>query len=279
MGKIMTDKIVNEITDLKLRSENIYKSFIYPLHKLGKSQRVSFLKNLKLEIDELSRSVGSLLGYSSIQFSKEIESEKIKNFQEVFSDLSGKIQQQIFFEEHSTEIDNDLVNIKKEISLPEIYFNIEQITKNQINNLILFLESAKKQIEYKYIDLANKRKSVEELLAILDKKENLIKELNQKIDDLRYLDAKEKSKDSRIANLEEDLIKSYKASEQDLTIFKLHVIQIERTLEDITRQTKQLVSDINHLETKIIVKEQNSLELIKELKTELITNKYLLNKK
>lgn len=275
----MTEKIITDIIDLKIKAENIYKSFIYPLHKLGKNQRTDFLKTLKFDLEELSRVSGSLMGYSTIQFSREIESEKIKLFQNNFSAICGRIQQQIFFEEHSKDIDNDLVNIKKEISIPEIYFDIEQSTKNEINNLILFLENAKKQIDYKYVDLSNKKKSVEELLVLLTKKEELIKELNQKIDDLRYIDAKEKSKDSRIINLEEDLIKSYKASEQDLTIFKLHVIQIERSLEEITRQTKQLISDINHLETKTIIKEQNSLELIKELKKEVLTNKYLLNKK
>lgn len=276
----MTEKIITEIINLKVKSEDIYKAFVYPLHKLGNHQKLTVLKTLKTELEELSRVLGSLLGYSSIQFSREIESEKIKLFQNNFSLICGRIQQQIFFEEHTTQVDNDLVNIKKEISLPEIYFDIEQTTKNNINNLVIFLDNAKKQIDYKYIDLSNKKKSVEELLSTLDKKDTLIKELNERIDDLKYVDAKEKSKETRIIDLEENLIKSYKASEQDLTIFKLHVIQIERALEDLTRQSKQLISDINHLEAKTIIKEQNSLELIKELKKEVLSNKYLLlNKK
>ncbi len=275
----MSEKVIDDIIDIKNHAEKVYNSFVYPLHKLGKNQRNEFLKVLKNDLENLSRILGSLLGYSAIQFSKEIESEKIKLFQNNFSTICGHIQQQIFFEEHTKEIESDLVNIKKEISMPEIYFNLEQTIKNEINNLILYLDHAKKQIDYKYIDLSNKKRSVEELLSILDKKETLIKELNQKIDDLKYVDAKEKSKETRIVNLEEDLIKSYKASEQDLTIFKLHVIQIERALEDLTRQTKQLISDINHLEAKTIVKEQNSLELIKELKKEVLANKYLLIKK
>ena len=276
----MTNKIINDIIDVKVRAEKVYDTFIYPLHKLGKSQRTDFLKTLKTDLEELSRHLGSLTGYSAIQFSREIETEKIKLFQNNFSTICGRVQQQIFFEEHFKEVDNDLVNIKKEISLPEIYFNIEQTTKNEINNLILFLDSAKKQIDYKYIDLSNKKKSVEELLALLDKKEKLITELNQKIDDLKYVDAKEKTKDTRIINLEEDLIKSYKASEQDLTIFKLRVLQIEKALEDLTRQSKKLISDVNHLEAKTILKEQNSLELIKELKKEVLSSKYyILNKK
>jgi len=275
----MSEKIFKEIQDIKKTAEKTYNRFIYPLHKLGKSQRTDFLKDIKNDIENLSRILGALIGYSTIQFSRELDAEKIKIFQNNLSIISGKIHQHIFLEEHAKEIDNDLVNIKKEISLPEVLFEIEQTIKNEINNLILFLDNAKKQIEHKYVDLSNKKRSVDELLVLLDKKEDLIKELNHKIEELKYVDAKEKTKESRTVNLEEDLIKSYKASEQDLTIFKLHVLQIERALEDITRQTKKLISDINHLEAKTIIKEQNSLELIKELKKEALANKYLLIKK
>lgn len=275
----MTEKIIKDILGIKEQANKIYESFVYPLYKLENKKKIEILKILKNDLENLSRICGSLLGYSSLQFAKEINSEKIRLFQNNISKICGKLQQQIFFEEHSKEIDNDLVNIKKEISLPEIYFNIEQTIKNEIKNLIIYLDSAKKQIEYKYVDISNKKKSVEELLSLLEKKENLILELNQKIDDLKYVAAKEKTKETRITNLEEELIKSYKASEQDLTIFKLHVLQIERILEVVTNQTKKLIADINRLETKIVVKEQNSLELIKELKTEVLANKYLLIKK
>jgi len=275
----MGEKIIEDIIDIKAHAEKVYNSFVYPLHKLGKTERAEFLKNLKDELENLSRILGSLLGYSAIQFSKEIDSEKIKLFQNDFSAFCGKIQQQIFLELHTKEVDNYLVNIKNEISLPETYFNLEQTIKNEINNLNLYLDSIRKQIEYKYVDMINKKRSVEELLALLDKKENQIIELNKKIDELRYIEAKEKSKSSRISSLEEDLLKSYKASEQDLTIFKLHVLQIEKTLENLTRDTKQLVYDINQLEAKTMLKEQNSLDLIKELKKELLANRYLLTKK
>ncbi len=275
----MGEKIIEDIIDIKAHAEKVYNSFVYPLHKLGKTERAEFLKNLKDELENLSRTLGSLLGYSAIQFSKEIDSEKIKLFQNDFSAFCGKIQQQIFLELHTKEVDNYLVNIKNEISLPEAYFNLEQAIKNEINNLNLYLDSVRKQIEYKYVDMINKKRSVEELLALLDKKENQIIELNKKIDELRYIEAKEKSKSSRISSLEEDLLKSYKASEQDLTIFKLHVLQIEKTLENLTRDTKQLVYDINQLEAKTMLKEQNSLDLIKELKKELLANRYMLTKK
>ena len=59
-----------------------------------------------------------------------------------------------------------------------------------------------------------------------------------------------KEKDLRLHNLEEELLKSHKANEQDLTILKLHIIQIEKALDNILRESKSLTQDINHLEAK-----------------------------
>lgn len=275
----MSEKIIDEINEIKTHSEKIYNCFVYPTYKLGKTQRIEFLKILKNDLENLSRILGTLSGYATIQYSREIESDKIKLFQSKINTHSQNLQKQIFFEEHFKDIDNDLVNIKKEITLPEIYFNIEQTIKNELNNLILYLENIQKQINYRYTNIFNKKKSVDELLVLLDKKEETIKELNKKIEDLKYVDAKEKTKESRIISLEEELLKSYKISEQDLTIFKIQVIHIERALNEITKQTKQLTNDINRLESKTIVKEQMSLDLIRELKKENYANKYLLIKK
>lgn len=270
----MTEKIIEELNQLKAKANSIYESFIYPLHRTSKTQRVSFLKDLKKNIDELSKELNGLVGYSTIQFTKEIEPEKVRIFQNNFIEISGKIQQVVFLEEHTTEVDDDLVKIKREISTPEMYFELEQKIKNNINNLIIYIDGSKTQIEYRYTNLSNQKKSVEELLKTLDRKEETIRELNKRIDELNWIAAKEKTKDSRLANLEEDLLKSYKANEQDLTILKLHIIHIEKALDNLLRESKSLTQDINHLEAKNITKEQTSLELIKELKKELLASKY-----
>jgi len=59
----------------------------------------------------------------------------------------------------------------------------------------------------------------------------------------------------------------------------LHIIHIEKSLDNLLRESKSLTQDINHLEAKNILKEQASLELIKELKKELLAAKYNLQKK
>ncbi|HOZ35472.1 MAG TPA: hypothetical protein PLK55_00615 [archaeon] len=275
----MTEKIIEELSQIKFKATTIYESFKYPLHRTNKTQRIPLLKNIKNNIEELTRLLNGLLGYSSIQFNKEIEAEKIRLFQNVFLEISGKLQQSIFLEEHTTIVENDLVNIKNEIATPEKYFEIEQSVKNNINNLIIFIDDAKKQIDHKYVSLANQKRSVEELLKTLERKDQTILELNKRIDELNWIDAKEKAKTSRLANLEEELLKTYKANEQDLTILKLHIIHIEKALDNLLRESKSLTQDINHLEAKNILKEQASLELIKELKKELIAAKYNLKNK
>ena len=275
----MTEKIIEDLSQIKLKATTIYESFNYPLHRTSTAQRIPLLKALKANLDELIRQLNGLLGYSSIQFNKEIEPEKIRLFQSVFMEISGKLQQAIFLEEHTKIVENDLVNIKNEIATPEKYFEIEQAIKNNINNLIIFIDDTKKQLDYKYTNISNQKKSVEELLKTLERKEQTILELNRKIDELHWIDAKEKIKDTRLASLEEDLLKTYKANEQDLTILKLHIIHIEKALDNLLRESKSLTQDINHLEAKNILKEQASLELIKELKKELLAAKYNLQKK
>jgi hypothetical protein len=274
----MTERIIEDISLLKAKAKITYDSFVYPLHRMSKTQRIPVLKDIKLNLDEIVRLLNGLLGYSSIQFGTDIEPEKIRLFQNVFMDISGKIQQAVFLEEHTTIVENDLVNIKNEIATPEKYFSIEQSIKNNINNLIIFLDSTKTTLDHKYTNISNQKRSVEELLKTLERKEQTIIELNKKIDQLNWIDAKEKTKESRLANLEEDLLKSYKASEQDLTILKLHIIHIEKALDNVLRESKFLTQDINHLEAKNILKEQASLELIKELKKELLASKYMQKK-
>jgi hypothetical protein len=274
----MTERIIEDISLLKAKAKITYDSFVYPLHRMSKTQRIPVLKDIKLNLDEIVRLLNGLLGYSSIQFGTDIEPEKIRLFQNVFMDISGKIQQAVFLEEHTTIVENDLVNIKNEIATPEKYFSIEQSIKNNINNLIIFLDSTKTTLDHKYTNISNQKRSVEELLKTLERKEQTIIELNKKIDQLNWIDAKEKTKESRLANLEEDLLKSYKANEQDLTILKLHIIHIEKALDNVLRESKFLTQDINHLEAKNILKEQASLELIKELKKELLASKYMQKK-
>jgi len=275
----MTEKIIEELSALKYKANSIYDSFVYPLHKTSKTQRSTILRTLKNNIDDLAKDLSKLQGYSVIQFSREIEPEKMKLFQSRFIEISGKLQQLIFFEEHTKDVDDDLTNIKKEITTPEVYFELEQSIKNEINSLIIFIDTSKNQIDHKYVNLSNQKRSVEELLVTIEKKDEKINELNKKVDELNWIDSKEKTKEIRLANLEEELLKSYKASEQDLTILKLHIIHLERTLENLLRDSKSLTQDINHLEAKNILKEQTSLELIKELKRELLSSKYFIKNK
>ena len=133
-------------------------------------------------------------------------------------------------------------------------------------------------MEHKYIDIGSQKKDNEQLMNLVSQKDNKILELNKKINEYRWLEAKEKAMMSKVSDLEAELLKKTKANEQNQTLLKLHIIQIEQELTNIYRHIKQLNNDISHLDNSHIEKEQIALELIKELKDELLTTRYALTK-
>jgi Zn-finger protein len=83
---------------------------------------------------------------------------------------------------------------------------------------------------------------------------------------------------SKISNLEAELLSRTKATEQNQTLLKIHIVHLEQELANIYRNIKQLNNDITHLDNSQLEKEKISLELIKELKDELLTTRYALTK-
>jgi hypothetical protein len=90
-------------------------------------------------------------------YSSEIDSEKIKFFINDFLTIINKIKKQIFLEENTKQVDNDLLAIKSEITRPEIYFDIEKSLKNEINLLLDYLSRIKKSITHKYSEFLIKK--------------------------------------------------------------------------------------------------------------------------
>lgn len=273
-----SQNILDLISEIELKSKSIYGYFDVPIYKQKPVDSLKTLHLLKENLEELTKSINSINSASLMTYSSEIDSEKIKFFINDFLTIINKIKKQIFLEENTKQVDNDLLAIKSEITRPEIYFDIEKSLKNEINLLLDYLSRIKKSITHKYSDISNQKRSVEELLKILDKKDEKIIELNKKIDELNWIEAKEKSKDIMISELEEEFLKEIKVSNQELTILKVHSIAIQKELDNLYNQVKQLNQDIMQVEAKNIQKEKIAMQLVKELKKELLASKYMINK-
>lgn len=273
-----TLNILDLISEIELKSKSIYGYFDIPIYKQKPVDSLKTLHLLKENLEDLTKSINSINSASLMTYSSEIDSEKIKFFINDFLTIINKIKKQIFLEENTKQVDNDLLAIKSEITRPEIYFDIEKSLKNEINLLLDYLSRIKKSITHKYSDISNQKRSVEELLKILDKKDEKIIELNKKIDELNWIEAKEKSKDIMISELEEEFLKEIKVSNQELTILKVHSIAIQKELDNLYNQVKQLNQDIMQVEAKNIQKEKIAMQLVKELKKELLASKYIINK-
>jgi chromosome segregation ATPase len=271
--------LIENINNLEDISKKIYDLFTYAIYKLPKQECIENLTKIENGLKLISHEIYETIRKTNIQYARELNIPKLKLFSEEFLSIASKINRQIVLEKNTKEIDSDLIKIKEEITKPEQYFNIEEDIKNKINLFQDYLEQIKNNLKYKYQDINTQKKSTEELLKILDQKDEKIIELNKKIDKLHIIESKEEAKSSKLSELEEQLLKRSKASEQDLTILKLHVVNIERELDSLYRHIKNLNNDIKHLEAKDIEKEQISLELIKELKDELLATRYLLSKK
>jgi hypothetical protein len=270
--------ILDLISEIELKSKAIYGYFDIPIYKQKPVESLKTLHLLKESLEELTKKINSINSASLLTYSSEIDSEKIKFFINDFLTIINKIKKQIFLEENTKQVDNDLLNIKAEITRPEIYFDIEKNLKNEINLLLDYLARIKKNISIKYSNITNQKRSVDELLKLIDKKDEKIIELNKKIDELNWIEAKEQSKDIMISELEEEFLKEIKNSNQEVIVLKVHSIAIQRELDNLYNQVKQLNQDIMQLEAKSIQKEKIAMQLVKELKKELLASKYLLNK-
>ncbi|MDD3975597.1 MAG: hypothetical protein PHN22_00320 [Candidatus ainarchaeum sp.] len=271
--------ILENIDYLINNSREVYRSIIVPLYQLKKEELILTLKKLETSLEKLAQDTISINRKTLIQYSIEINTSKMQLFHEDFLILANNIKKQIFLEENKAEVKNQLLNIKEAISHPQTYYDIEEKLKNEINIYIDFLESAKLQIKNKYIDISKEKKTKEELLKIIEAKNHVIKEQHKKINDYSWLEAKEKAKDSKISGLEEALLKKVKVTEERQILLKIHVSKIESEINEIYRHIKNLNHDIKSLDNFNLEKEQISLELIRELKDELLATRYALSKK
>ncbi len=273
------EKIIKDYDDFENHARETYRSFMYPLYKQPKKELLETLTKIKELLENLSETIMERSRKYNLQEAKECNLKKLQLFAEDFLVLSKKIAREIYLEKNKKEVESDVIIIKEEITRPERYFRIEEDTKNILNIFFDYVFKIKEDIKYKFQDVNKQRKSVDELLLVLNKKDEKIKELNDDLKKYEIIDAQDKVKRSRLSELENEFLKKTKANEQDLTVLKLHVIQVEKELDSLYRNIRNLTNDIKHLEAKFIEKEKVSLELIKELKDELLSTRYLLSKR
>jgi hypothetical protein len=273
------EKIIKDFEDFENISREAYRTFMIPLYKQPKKELIETLNKIKLLLENLSDTIMSHSRKYNMQEAKEANLQKLQLFAEDFLVLSKKIAREIYLEENKKEVDSDLIAIKEEITRPERYFRIEEDTKNILNIFFDYILRTKEQINFKFQNVNKQKRNVDELLTILNKKDLKIKELNEDLKKFEIIEAQEKVKQSKLSELETEVIKKTKLNEQNLTVLKIHVLQIEKELDSLYRNIRALTTDIKQLETKLIDKEQVSLELIKELKDELLSARYLLSKK
>jgi hypothetical protein len=270
--------IIEYLNEILLKSREIYREMSIPLYKLEKNQLIEKLKIIKENLDLLSRKILELNKYTVIQYSTEFNVSKMDLFYQNFLIMSNKINSQIFLEINKKEVNHELINIKESITRPQTFYDIEEGLKNELNLFIDFIENAKTKVKFKYTDISNQKKSIEELLRIVQEKEEKIKELTKKTNDYKWLEAKEKSKESLINNLEKELITKIKINEKNSVILNVHLLKVENEISEMYRTIKRLTHDITELEKSNSEKEKISLELIKELKDELLSARYALSK-
>jgi len=266
---------INELLNL---AKEGYKIMSIPLHTLEKTEIIKILNKLKESLENLSRKIYEINKATNLQYFVDINPKKMDLFSQNFSGLAHKVNDHLFLEINKKEVNNDLMSIKDAITRPQAYYDLEEEIKNELNIFILYLDISSKKIEHKYIDIGSQKKDNEQLMNLVSQKDNKIIELHKKLNEYRWLEAKEKAMMSRVSNLEEELLKKTKANEQNQTLLKLHIIQIEQELNNMYRNIKQLNNDISHLDNSHIEKEKIALELIKELKDELLTTRYALTK-
>ncbi len=271
--------IIEYLDEILVASREIYRLMSTPLYKLEKKKLIDNLSEIKTQTDSLARKILELNKYTAIQYSSELNVSKMDLFYQNFLMMSNKINSQIFLETNKKEINHDLVNLKEAITRPQIFYDLEELLKNELTLFIGFIEESKTKIKYKYVDMTNQKKSIEELLRIIQDKEENLKELRKKVQDFKWLEAKEKAKESLITNLENELIKRIKINEKNSVMLNVHLIKVETEITEMHRVIKKLTSDVIEVEKSNLEKEKIALELIKELKDELLSTRYALSKK
>jgi len=271
--------ILEYLDEVLLKSREIYRSIQDPLYKLKKKELTDKLQEIKDSLDVLARKILELNKYTVIQYSSELNVTKMDLFYQNFLIISNKINSQIFLEINKKEVNHDLVNLKESITRPQVFYDIEEEIKNELNIFIGFIEDAKTKVKYRYIDISKQKKSIEELLRIIQDKEENIRELSKKVHDYKWLDAKEKAKESLITNLENELIKRIKINEKNSTMLNVHLVKVENEIAEMYRVVKRLTTDVLNIEKSNQEKEKLALELIKELKNELLGARYALSEK
>lgn len=270
--------IIEDLEELIFLSREIYKVIKDPLYKLEKKELINTLTTLKKDLEFFTKKILDINKYTVIQYSSEINSNKLDLFYQDFLVITNKINTQIFLETNKKEIDHKLINIKEAITKPQTFYDLEQDLKNEINLFITYIEEAKTKITHKYTNITTQKKSIEELLKVAYEKEEKIKELTKKVQDFKWLEAKEKAKESLISNLERELIKQIKINEKNSTIINMHLIKIENEITEMYRNIKHINLEVKEIEKSNFEKEKIALELIKELKDELLTTRYALLK-
>lgn len=271
--------IIEYLDEILVASREIYRLMPTPLYKLEKKELVDKLSEIKTQTDSLARKILELNKYTAIQYSSELNVSKMDLFYQNFLMMSNKINSQIFLENNKKEINHDLVNLKEAITRPQVFYDLEELLKNELTLFIGFIEESKTKIKYKYVDMTNQKKSIEELLRIIQDKEENLKELKKKVQDFKWLEAKEKAKESLITNLENELIKRIKINEKNSVMLNVHLIKVETEITEMYKVIKKLTSDVVEVEKSNLEKEKIALELIKELKDELLSTRYALSKK
>jgi hypothetical protein len=270
--------IIDDLEELIYLSREIYKSIKNPLYKLEKKELIETLTNLKTDLEVFTKKILNINKYTIIQYSSEINSNKLDLFYQDFLQITNKINTQIFLETNKKEIDHKLINIKEAITKPQTFYDIEEELKNEVSLFINHIEESKTKIQHKYTNITTQKKSIEELLKIAYEKEEKIKELTKKVQDFKWLEAKEKAKESLISNLERELIKQIKINEKNSTIINMHLIKIENEITEMYRNIRKINLEVKEVEKSNFEKEKIALELIKELKDELLTTRYALLK-
>jgi hypothetical protein len=270
--------IIEYIDQLLIKSREVYRLMPEPLYKLEKNKLVDKLNEIKTNLDEMSKEILKLNKYTVIQYSSEVNLSKMDLFYQNFLMMKNKIDSQIFLEINKKVINHELINIKEAITRPQIFYDIEEQLKNEINLFISFLEEVKTKVKYKYVNLSNQKKSIEELLRIIQDKEEDNKKLKKKVQDYKWLESKERAKESLITNLENDLIKKIKINERKSVMLNVHLLKVEQEITSMYKIVKRLTLEVNETENATLEKEKLALELIKELKDELLSTRYALSK-
>jgi hypothetical protein len=270
--------ILEYIDQLLIKSREIYRLMPTPLYKLEKKELIDKLNEIKTKLESLSKEILELNKYTVIQYSSEINFSKMDLFYQNFLMISNNINSQIFLEVNKKEINHDLINIKEAITRPQIFYDIEEQLKNEITLFLSFLEEVKTKVKYKYVDISNQKKSIEELLRIIQDKEEDNKLLRKKVQDYKWLESKERAKESLITNIENELIKKIKINEKKSVLLNVHLLKVEKEITEMYKIIKKLTLDIDESEKANLEKEKLALELIKELKDELLSTRYALSK-